>query len=110
MENITDGFDKRKNKSVALVGDTIRYTITVENTKAGSAWYSAIVKDPLPKGLEYIPGTTKITLPNGQVVTEFETDYTPDAPTIGFCLGDTYGGEKASVSFEVKVAKGSQTE
>ena len=110
MENITDGFDKRKNKSVALVGDTIRYTITVENTKAGSAWYSAIVKDPLPKGLEYIPGTTKITLPNGQVVTDFETDYTPDAPTIGFCLGDIYGGEKASVSFEVKVAKGSQTD
>ena len=110
MENITDGFDKRKNKSVALVGDTIRYTITVENTKAGSAWYSAIVKDPLPKGLEYIPGTTKITLPNGQVVTDFETDYTPDAPTIGFCLGDIYGGEKASVTFEVKVAKGSQTD
>lgn len=110
MENITDGFDKRKNKSVALVGDTIRYTITVENTKAGSAWYSAIVKDPLPKGLEYIPGTTKITLPNGQVVTDFETDYTHDAPTIGFCLGDIYGGEKASVSFEVKVAKGSQTD
>jgi large repetitive protein len=47
------------DKSVAEIGDSVRYTISVRNTTQ-SPINSVIVEDLLPTGFRYIPGTARI--------------------------------------------------
>ena len=103
VENITPGFENRGNKSIALLGDTLRYTVTVSNTRVGSMWYNALVKDPLPEGISYIPGTAVIVDAAGKKHTGFAADYDEATRTLGFCLGDIAGGQSASVTFDCAV-------
>ncbi len=102
-ENVTPGFAVRPNQAVALVGDTVRYTITVANSKPGSAYYDVLVKDPLPAGLAYVPGSAVVTDAAGVEHRDFEADWDASSRTIGFCLGDIYGEQAASVTFECTV-------
>lgn len=106
VKNVTDGFANRKN-TYALVGDILEYTITVDNKKLGSAWLAAKIYDPLPVGVEYVPGSAKIF--NG--LTGVTTSITPEidvasaeSRSIGFKIGDIYGGaEPTTITFKVKV-------
>lgn len=103
-ENVTPGFDKRPNKALALVGDTVRFTITVGNSKPGSAYYDAIVKDPLPVGISYVPGSAVVTDATGKVYRDFEADWDAGSRTLGFCVGDVPGLTQATVTFDCVVA------
>lgn len=103
VQNITPGFEKRGNKGIALLGDTLRYTVTISNTRVGSMWYNALVRDPLPEGISYIPGTAVVVDAAGQKHTGFDADYDGESRIIGFCVGDIGGGQSASVSFDCKV-------
>lgn len=106
VKNVTDGFANRKN-TYALVGDILEYTITVDNKKLGSAWLAAKIYDPLPVGVEYIPGSASIY--NG--LTGVTTPITPEidvatsgSRALGFKIGDIYGGaEPTTITFKVKV-------
>lgn len=102
-ENVTPGFAERPNRSSALVGDRVRFTVSVKNTKPGSAYYDVVVKDPLPQGLAYVPGSTVVVDSSGKEHRGFEADWNEEARTIGFCLGDVPGPGEASVSFECLV-------
>lgn len=101
--NATDGYGDRGNQNIAQVGDTIRYTIDVTNKRLGSAWYDVLVKDPLPEGLSYVPGTAVVTTADGTVHRDFKVDFDMTTRTIGFCLGDLYGTQTATVAFDCKV-------
>lgn len=46
---------------MVLVGDTIRYTVTVTNTRPGTCWYDAVVRDHIPAGLSYVAGSAVVT-------------------------------------------------
>ena len=102
-ENVTPGFDKRPNKASALVGDTVRFTITVGNSKPGSAYYDVIVKDPLPVGISYVPGSAVVTDATGMVYRDFEADWDAGSRTLGFCVGDVPGLTQATVTFDCVV-------
>lgn len=97
--NVTTGYDKRANKAIAQVGDKISFTITVTNTKPGSSYYDVIVKDELPKGLQYVPGSSKVSTFDGKEYTNFTVDWNQASSIIGFCLGDVPGGKQATVTF-----------
>lgn len=102
-ENVTPGFASRPNQTGALVGDTIRFTIKVANSKPGSSYYDVVVKDPLPQGLAYVPGSAVVTDAAGAQYKDFEADWDAAARTLGFCLGDVPGLTEASVTFECTV-------
>lgn len=102
-ENVTPGFASRPNQVSALVGDTIRFTITVANSKPGSSYYDVVVKDPLPQGLAYVAGSAVVTDAAGNEYRDFEADWDDTSRILGFCLGDVPGLKSASVTFECTV-------
>ncbi|MEY8562115.1 DUF11 domain-containing protein [Eggerthellaceae bacterium 3-80] len=102
-QNVTPGFESRLNKEIALVGDTIRFTISATNNYLGSSWYDVLIKDPLPEGVAYVPGTAKITDSSGKVYTDFDVDFSAEDSTIGFCIGDLPGISTATVTFDCVV-------
>ena len=62
---------KSANKTTARVGDTITYTITLENGSLATAeWTGATVTDVLPDGVTF----TGIIQKNGQATTEYAYD------------------------------------
>ena len=102
-ENVTPGFASRPNQASALVGDTIRFTITVANGKPGSSYYDVVVKDPLPQGLAYVAGSAVVIDAAGNEYRDFEADWDEASRILGFCLGDVPGLKSASVTFECTV-------
>ena len=62
---------KSANKTVASVGDTITYTITLENGALATAdWTGATVTDVLPDGVSFAGNVQK----DGQATTEYSYD------------------------------------
>ncbi|WP_156324102.1 isopeptide-forming domain-containing fimbrial protein, partial [Bacillus sp. JCM 19034] len=53
------------------VGDTLLYTIQTRNTIEDSLVKNLIIRDELPEGLEYVPGTLEV---DGEAVTDEEDD------------------------------------
>ncbi|MEY8460914.1 isopeptide-forming domain-containing fimbrial protein [Eggerthellaceae bacterium 24-137] len=92
-ENLTSDDGKTR------VGDEIRYTITLRNDGAGTAWMDAVVKDVVPKGLEPAAGTIKVMLPNGSEATVADTAYEVATRTLAVAVGHLYGGQEATVTF-----------
>lgn len=82
------------------VGDKLRYEIVVENSSMGPATVNGIVvKDQLPKGLSYIPGTLQL---NSESLSD---DHVVDQ-VITIKVGRLLSGEKAVISFEVMIEQG----
>ncbi|NLQ13418.1 DUF11 domain-containing protein [Olsenella sp. KGMB02461] len=103
--NATAGADKRANQEIVQVGDQLLYTITLTNSKAGSAYYGAKVVDELPAGMEYIPGSIEVTTNLGAKLTQddFTADYNAASRKLYIAVGHIYGGESAIATFKVKV-------
>ncbi len=102
-QNVTTGFEDRVNKEIAMVGDTIRFTISATNTRPGSSWYDVLIKDPLPEGVAYVPGSAHITDAAGNTYSNFEVDFSAEDSTIGFCIGDLPGISTATITFDCVV-------
>ncbi len=102
-ENITEGKDKRGNQSITQVGDTIRYTITISNTKPGTSWYDVVIRDLIPKGMSYIKGTAVITDATDDVHKDFDSDFADGCADVAFAIGDLPGGTSATIVFDCKV-------
>lgn len=102
-ENITPGRDQRGNQSVALVGDLIRYTVTVTNSRPGTCWYDVIVRDLIPVGMAYVKGTAVIVDAQGNEHTDFPDDFADGTSDVAFSVGDVPGGTSATISFECTV-------
>lgn len=92
--------DTNWSKSVnANLGDTLQYQVTYKNAGEVNE-YNVVVKDTLPAGISYIPGSTVLTNttnPNGKVVND-------DIITSnGMNIGSYKPGSIAYVQFNAKI-------
>ncbi|MFP3723474.1 isopeptide-forming domain-containing fimbrial protein, partial [Niallia circulans] len=87
------------------VGDTLTYTIQTQNTVSNSLVKNMTIKDKLPEGLEYVPGTLKV---DGVAVSDDEDDdagHHVDGTFTGQ-FGDIQDTDEHKIEFEVKVLSG----
>ncbi len=92
---------KVADKTVAELGDSLRYTIRVINPGTGEA-PDVRVEDSLPAGFRYIPGTARL----GSAVL-------PDPSgsagrSLVFRIGSVAGGSEVALSYFVRLGVGSQ--
>ncbi|MEH0979577.1 isopeptide-forming domain-containing fimbrial protein [Bacillus mobilis] len=102
LETVKEAKNLQQGKSVYEAGDMIEYTVKMRNNMASSMIKNAIIEDPLPEGMEYVPGTIRV---DGKAVTDAEdTDsgHYKAGKVIGK-LGDIRDTEWHTVVFHVKV-------
>ena len=108
-QNTTANVEKRTNREIVQVGDELTYTLTAANTKLGSVYYNAVVKDELPAGIDYLPGSIQVVCRQGaeKSVTltqdDFSVDYNASSRVLYVNVGHLYGGETAQVIFKARV-------
>ena len=90
---------KTGDKSVAEIGDTVRYTITVRAT-AGPRPRQTTGVDRLPAGLTYIRGTASV---NGAVIADPAGGV---GPTLAFNLGAMPASNELVLRYRVRVGVG----
>ena len=94
-----------RDDGTTRVGDTVRYTVVLANAKEHSMWYDAIIRDELPRGLDFIAGSAKITGADG---TEHEVpDSAWDGATrvLAVKAGDLPGGTSVTLVFDALVTE-----
>ena len=94
---------KSANKTTAHVGDTITYTITLQNGAMATAdWTGATVTDVLPDGVTFAGNVQK----DGQATTEYS--YEAASRTLTLTPSAIQPGEQVSYTFDVTVDEGMQ--
>ena len=83
---------KQADKDLAEVGDTITFTITLDNSDGTVAADNVVIKDALPPSTEFITGSIKI---NGIPAS--------GNPETGINVGNIPAGSVAIITFEVRV-------
>ncbi|MGC5771773.1 hypothetical protein [Paenibacillus pabuli] len=87
------------DRTLTFIGDIVTYNLLVSNPGFVTG-YNAWVTIPLPKGIEFIPGSV--------IVNEiFVPETTPDS---GIMIGDVQPGQSIPIQFRVQVAGGSLDE
>ncbi|MBH2007393.1 DUF11 domain-containing protein [Candidatus Saccharibacteria bacterium] len=101
-EGATDGF---KETTAVNPGDTVDYRIEVKNT-GGAPLKNVALKDQLPTGMSFVPGTVKIlnaNNPSGALVQDGDK-----LVSSGINIGEYTPGSNAFVVFKAKVAANAQ--
>ena len=86
-----------------MVGDHLRYTITVNNLESNSIWFDAYITDHLPQGVSYIHNSMKLIQPDGTEENLPDTLYDESQHTITYSLGDVVGKKTYVLQFDVIV-------
>ncbi len=98
-ENLT-----RPDEKVTKIGDKVRYTITLENNgPANSVLWNAVISDPLPAGMEPVPGSILLQMGDDAPLGVDDAAYAKGQRTIAVSCGDLWGGQKATLTFECTV-------
>ena len=100
VENLT------RSDGTTHMGDRLRYSITLENAgPADSVLYDALISDPLPKGIEPVGGTLRLVGPNDDSSSMPVADdaYQRPSRTLAVSVGDLWGGQRWTLSFECEV-------
>lgn len=95
--------NRSKGGRTAAPGDRLRYEITVSNHGTDSVWYSPVIRDTLPTGVSYIPGSMRLVRVDG---TEMELDdgaYVESTRTVALYVDDLYCDESTTLVFECRV-------
>ena len=92
---------KTGDKAVAELGDTVRYSITVQLT-AGARPRQTTVVDRLPAGFVYIKGTAMV---DGSTIAD---PVGAPGPVLAFNLGPMPAANRQVLQYRVRVAVGSQ--
>ena len=87
----------------ALVGDTIEYSITVENKGKDTCYYWPVIKDTLPTGLKPVAGSFELTKVDGTTIAVSDSCYQTSTHTISLYVDDLYGNEKTTLTFKCTV-------
>ena len=87
------------------VGDVVRYTVTVSNTKFHTMWYDTIIRDEIPEGLEIVPGSIKATGTDGVEQAVPDSAYDAQTRVLAVTVGDLIGGKSASLVFDAEVTE-----
>ncbi|MBD8006103.1 isopeptide-forming domain-containing fimbrial protein [Bacillus norwichensis] len=102
LEKKAEGNTDAKNPEV---GDTIRYTITTNNTIEDSLVKDLVISDTIPSGLSYVAGSLEV---DGKKVTDAKDDdagHVVDGKVTG-SFGDVTDTKEHTVTFLVTVDKG----
>ena len=101
VENLT-----APGAKVTHLGDRLRYTIELSNAGAAdSCLMAAAVSDPLPAGIEPVPGTIRLALDGGESIAVPDAAYDRASRTIAVTVGDLWGGHAAVLTFECTVGE-----
>nr|WP_276536245.1 hypothetical protein [Adlercreutzia muris] len=101
VENLT-----APGAKVTHLGDRLRYTVTLENAGAAdSCLMAAAVSDPLPAGIEPVPGTLRLSVDGGESIAVPDAAYDRASRTIAVTVGDLWGGHAAVLTFECTVGE-----
>jgi uncharacterized repeat protein (TIGR01451 family) len=84
---------KSSNRTVTYVGDTVTYSIILDNTVGTANATNVTFFDTPPPGMSFIPGTTTV---NGVLQAGAN-------PVTGFSVGTINTGASATVTFQVRV-------
>jgi uncharacterized repeat protein (TIGR01451 family) len=84
---------KTANRTITYVGDTVTYSIALDNTAGTANATNVIFTDVPPPGMSFIPGSMTL---NGVAVPTGN-------PTIGTPVGTINAGTVSTVTFQVKV-------
>lgn len=84
---------KSVNKTSTFVGDTLRYTVNLDNTAGNGAANNVSFFDTIPAGMVFVPNSVTV---NGTVQPGVD-------PGIGFSVANIAVGASVSVSFDVNV-------
>ena len=87
------------------VGDTVRYILTAENTKANSLWKDVVFFDKIPQGLEIDSSSIALVDPEGKTHSVSAQAYDTKTRILAVYVGDLLANQKATLSFEVKVVE-----
>ncbi len=68
-------------------------------------WYGAVIRDEIPKGLEPLAGTIRLTAPDGSEREVPDAAYDPATRVLAVTAGDLAGGRTAVLSFECEVTE-----
>ena len=98
-ENLT------RDDGTTRAGDTVRYRIALSNSRPGTGWMDAVIRDKVPEGLEPVAGTLKLTLPDGSEVAVDDAAYDPATRVLAVAVGHLYGGQAAALSFDALVTE-----
>ena len=104
-DGMADGHagNKTANKTTAAVGDTITYSIRLENGAAATAdWENMTVTDTIPDGVTFAGNVQE----NGSATVNYS--YNADTKTITFTPDAIAAGAQTVLSFDVTVDDGSQ--
>ncbi|WP_035021762.1 DUF11 domain-containing protein [Adlercreutzia mucosicola] len=101
VENTT-----RPDAGVTRVGDVLRYTVELRNDgPADSCLVGAVVSDPLPAGMEPVPGSIRLAVDGGEPIAVDDAAYDRASRTVAVACGDMWGGQRAALSFDVEVTE-----
>ncbi len=101
VENLT-----APGAKVTRLGDVLRYTVELRNDgPADSCLMAAVISDPLPAGLEPVPGTLRLAVDGGEPVGVPDAAYDAASRTIAVSAGDLWGGHVAALTFECAVGE-----
>ncbi|MEY8406921.1 hypothetical protein [Adlercreutzia muris] len=91
---------------VTHLGDRLRYTVELENAGAAdSCLVNAVVSDPLPAGIEPVPGTLRLSVDGGEPIEVPDAAYDRASRTIAVACGDLWGGHSAVLTFDAVVGE-----
>ena len=63
----------------------------------------AVIRDEVPRGLEPVSGTIRLTLPDGSEVSVDDAAYDPKTRVLAVACGHLYGGQEAVLVFDALV-------
>lgn len=101
-DGATDGF---KESTAVNPGDTVNYRVEVKNTGT-AALNNIVLKDQLPQGVSFVPGSAKILNGNNQSGAVLAGG--DNIVTSGVNIGSYAAGTNAFVVFNAKVADNAQ--
>ena len=101
VENLT-----APGAKVTHLGDRLRYTVELSNAgAANSCLVGAVISDPLPAGIEPVPGTLRLSVDGAGPVAVPDAAYDAASRTIAVTCGDVWGGHAAALTFECTVGE-----
>lgn len=111
----------QKNRSVqnVAVGDTVTYTFNYAESGGNSDASNLVIKDPLPAGVSYVPGSGVWSGATGIPLTDagtgetasgitYEFDNTGAADSVIIAIASINSGASGTVSFKVTVDAGTE--
>jgi large repetitive protein len=84
---------KAANRTTTFVGDTVTYTVSLDNTTGTANATNVMFKDNIPPGMSFVAGSVTV---NGVSQASFN-------PASGFNMGSINAGSVGTVSFQVLV-------